>query len=186
MTILSTLSSKAEQITLSQSGKFLGVAYGESTPGVFNFRKKTLAKCEPAHKGTIVSVFFSHDENYFCSTSNDGVLKIFSLEMDNYLHPVFKFKCSIAEPFERTDNPQQVLKGMFDPTDTVIAYPGKPYLQVIENYDNTFNSTCSTNIRHKKDIVICHWINNNVLLTGGNDNCMSIWNYEAESQIARI
>ena len=155
----------------------MGVAYDDGTPAIYDISTMNVVKCRPAHGELVLSVFFSHDEDYLCSTGNDGVLKVFNIQGDNYKTPSLKYEYTISRYFDKKSNPEQILRGMFNPTDTMIACPGKPYLQVIEKNGLIFQEVFRTGIRHEKDITICHWINNEVLITGGKDNKISIWNF---------
>lgn len=88
-----------------------------------------------------------------------------------------KFDYKISKDLNRNENCQQILRGMFNPTDTLIACPGKPFLQLIECHKDLFHETYKMGIKHEKEISICHWQNKNVLVTGGLDVAVKIWNY---------
>ena len=95
---------KVGQINISKSGKCLGLAYAAGTPAIYDMEGKNMIKCRPGHIDIVLSVFFSNDEKYFCSTGNDGYLKVFSIEGDDYLSPSLKFDCKISKDINRLHN----------------------------------------------------------------------------------
>lgn len=186
ISLLYMMSDKVEQIVYSKSGRCLGVATGDGVPAIYDVETKNIVKCRPGHIEVVLSVFFSHDEKFLCSTGVDGHLKVFSIEGDNYQTPALVFDYKICKDVNRANNPQQILRGMFNPSDTMIACPGKAFLQVIERNNGIFHETYKMGIRHEKEITICQWANNEVLITGGLDNHIRIWNLDREDEIIKI
>jgi WD40 repeat protein len=60
--------------------------------------KKKAVKCRPGHINSVLSVMFSPDEKYVCSTSLDGTLKIY--KFDAQLDPQLFYTFQICNPKE--------------------------------------------------------------------------------------
>lgn len=63
---------------------------------VYNLAKKKAVKCRPGHSNAVLSVMFSPDEKYVCSTSLDGYLKIY--KFDAQFDPQLFYTMHICPP----------------------------------------------------------------------------------------
>lgn len=75
---------------------------------------------------------------------------------------------------------------MFNPDNTIIACPGRSYLQVIEISKGKFNDSLKTGIKHSAELSICHWHTNNILITGGLDDTIRVWNFNSVEEIITV
>lgn len=89
---------------------------------VYNLARKKAVKCRPGHSNSVLSVMFSPDEKYVCSTSLDGNLKIY--RFDAQLDPQLAYTLQVCPPTDISSD----LVAAFNPESTMIAVPGKPIL----------------------------------------------------------
>ena len=75
---------------------------------------------------------------------------------------------------------------MCNPNNTLIACPGKAYLQMVEVHDGKFSEFVRAEIKHTSDITLCHWQTEVILVTTGLDNFVRIWNYNSDEQLIQV
>lgn len=54
--------------------------------------------------------------------------------------------------------------------------PGKAILELVEYKDVSFRATPQPKIKHDRPITICFWFSSVLLVTGGMDNSIALWN----------
>lgn len=147
---------------------------------VYNLSKQKAVKCRPGHSNSVLSVMFSPDEKYVCSISLDGTLKIY--KFDAQLDPQLFSTLQICAPSEVPSD----LVAAFNPESTVIAVPGKPVLELMESEEFSFRPKQQQKIKHDKPITICFWFSSHVLITGGLDNTVALWNMTKTERITYV
>ncbi len=163
----------ARCLALSPDGKTLAVGYSDCYIRIFDTTTYQLLHAIPAHSNSVFTATYTPNGKELLSGGRDVMLRSWQVNEDYQME--VDIPAHTLHINHIAFNPSGSLFATVS-MDKTIKIWGTEHLQLLKVIDKGRNDG------HTSSINKCLWINDNQLLTGGDDRVLMLWNISNESQ----